>query len=177
LLGYGLRFSANAGTPPALEAGGVMKNLFAAAAAATVLIAGTASAQIILPSGQVGAPYSAPLTSPGFTATSFSTTSAPPGLSLVSATLMGTPTAAGTYNFDVDVTGTVISTCMTPSPIPPYTPMPMPCTQPVSTTQTYSVQIAAAPVAVPTLSEWAMILLGVLLAGGAALTIQRRRTA
>jgi hypothetical protein len=53
----------------------------------------------------------------------------------------------------------------------------MPCTQPVSTTQTYSVQIAAAPVAVPTLSEWAMILLGVLLAGGAALTIQRRRTA
>lgn len=33
----------------------------------------------------------------------------------------------------------------------------------------------AAPTPVPTLSEWAMILLGVLLAGGAALTIQRRR--
>lgn len=33
------------------------------------------------------------------------------------------------------------------------------------------------PVPVPTLSEWAMILLGVLLAGGAALTIQRRQTA
>jgi len=34
---------------------------------------------------------------------------------------------------------------------------------------------AVAPAPVPTLSEWAMILLGVLLAGGAALTIQRRR--
>lgn len=32
----------------------------------------------------------------------------------------------------------------------------------------------AAPTPVPTLSEWAMILLGVALAGGAALTIQRR---
>lgn len=32
-------------------------------------------------------------------------------------------------------------------------------------------------VPVPTMSEWAMILLGVMLAGGAALTIQRRRTA
>lgn len=33
------------------------------------------------------------------------------------------------------------------------------------------------PTPVPTLSEWAMILLGVMLAGGAALTIQRRRQA
>jgi hypothetical protein len=33
---------------------------------------------------------------------------------------------------------------------------------------------AAAPV--PTLSEWAMILLGLTLAGGAALHLQRRRT-
>ena len=31
--------------------------------------------------------------------------------------------------------------------------------------------------AVPTLSEWGLILLGLTLAGGAALTIQRRRTA
>jgi len=36
---------------------------------------------------------------------------------------------------------------------------------------------AVAPAAVPTLSEWAMILLGAALAGAAALTIQRRRTA
>lgn len=34
-----------------------------------------------------------------------------------------------------------------------------------------------APVAVPTMTEWAMILLGLMLAGVAALTIQRRRTA
>ena len=35
----------------------------------------------------------------------------------------------------------------------------------------------SAPAPVPTLTEWAMILLGVALAGGAALTIQRRRAA
>ncbi|WP_167309523.1 IPTL-CTERM sorting domain-containing protein [Brevundimonas naejangsanensis] len=35
----------------------------------------------------------------------------------------------------------------------------------------------APPAPVPTLSEWAMILLGVMLAGGAALTLQRRRQA
>lgn len=35
----------------------------------------------------------------------------------------------------------------------------------------------APPAPVPTLSEWAMILLGVVLAGGAALMIQRRRAA
>ncbi|MFI8683024.1 IPTL-CTERM sorting domain-containing protein [Brevundimonas diminuta] len=34
-----------------------------------------------------------------------------------------------------------------------------------------------APAPIPTLSEWAMILLGVALAGAAALTIHRRRTA
>lgn len=37
--------------------------------------------------------------------------------------------------------------------------------------------VAPAPAAIPTLSEWAMILLGVALAGAAALTIHRRRTA
>lgn len=35
----------------------------------------------------------------------------------------------------------------------------------------------APPAPVPTVSEWAMILLGMMLAGGAALTIHRRRTA
>lgn len=35
--------------------------------------------------------------------------------------------------------------------------------------------VAPTPAAVPTLSEWALMLFGVLLAGGAALTIQRRR--
>lgn len=37
--------------------------------------------------------------------------------------------------------------------------------------------VAPPPAPVPTLSEWAMILLGVMLAGGAALTLHRRRTA
>lgn len=36
---------------------------------------------------------------------------------------------------------------------------------------------SAAPAAVPTMSEWAMILMGVLLAGGAAVVVQRRRLA
>lgn len=41
-----------------------------------------------------------------------------------------------------------------------------------------SIEIDTCPVApVPTMSEWAMILLGVMLAGGAALTLQRRRAA
>lgn len=35
----------------------------------------------------------------------------------------------------------------------------------------------APPAAIPTMSEWAMILLGMVLAGGAALTLQRRRQA
>jgi len=38
-----------------------------------------------------------------------------------------------------------------------------------------TVNFVAAPAAVPTLSEWAMILFGLLLAGGAALYIQRRQ--
>lgn len=37
--------------------------------------------------------------------------------------------------------------------------------------------VAAAPAAVPTLTEWAMILFGALLAGGAALHLQHRRRA
>ena len=40
---------------------------------------------------------------------------------------------------------------------------------------TFEVVQVAAPAPVPTLSEWAMILLGLTLAGGAALMIQRRR--
>ena len=150
-----------------------MKKLFATAAAATVLIAGTATAQIVLPSGQVGAPYSAAFTTPsGYSSASYTTPSAPPGLSVTGATLVGTPSVAGTYNFTVQVSGMAASTC--PSPVFPYT---MPCSVPASTTETYSVQAAAAPASIPTLSEWAMILLGVALAGGAALTLHRRRQA
>lgn len=39
----------------------------------------------------------------------------------------------------------------------------------------YTCAAAPAPAPVPTLSEWAMILFGLLMAGGAALYIQRRR--
>lgn len=91
--------------------------------------------------------------------------------------ITGTPTVAGSYVFSVYVSGLALTTCMTPSPIPPYVPTPTPCYQPASMTQTYQVQVIAAPAAVPTMSEWATILLGAMLAGAAALTLQRRRTA
>ena len=42
---------------------------------------------------------------------------------------------------------------------------------------TFSSALAAPVAVVPTLSEWAMILFGLILAGGAALMLQRRRTA
>ncbi len=41
----------------------------------------------------------------------------------------------------------------------------------------FSATFVPTPASVPTLSEWAMILLGVMLAGGAALTLHRRRQA
>ncbi|MBX9709202.1 MAG: IPTL-CTERM sorting domain-containing protein [Caulobacteraceae bacterium] len=40
---------------------------------------------------------------------------------------------------------------------------------------TGTVALAPPPAPIPTLSEWAMILLGLMLAGGAALCIQRRQ--
>ncbi|MBB5746873.1 IPTL-CTERM sorting domain-containing protein [Brevundimonas variabilis] len=43
--------------------------------------------------------------------------------------------------------------------------------------QSYTLTVAAPPASVPTLSEWAMILMGLTLAGGAALYIQRRHMA
>lgn len=43
--------------------------------------------------------------------------------------------------------------------------------------QTYQMQIVAAPAAVSTMTEWALILLGLMLAGCAAVMIQRRRMA
>lgn len=41
----------------------------------------------------------------------------------------------------------------------------------------FTVTEVATPATVPTMTEWAMILFGILLAGGAALMIQRRRLA
>lgn len=45
-----------------------------------------------------------------------------------------------------------------------------------STLRTLVLTAPSAPTPVPTMTEWAMILLGVMLAGGAALTIHSRRT-
>lgn len=43
--------------------------------------------------------------------------------------------------------------------------------------QTYTLTVSTPPAPVPTLSEWAMILMGLTLAGGAVVLIQRRRFA
>lgn len=147
-----------------------MKNLFAAAGAASVLLAGTASAQTVLPPAQQGVPYSASLTPAILVSPSYTAAVLPAGLSLSGTTISGTPTVAGTHDFTVNATGTRIGSCT--SGAPTYVPVPCPTDTQV---QNYRLQVSPAPAPVPTLSEWAMILLGVLLAGGAALTIQRRR--
>lgn len=153
-----------------------MKLFAAAAGLATVLLAGAASAQIILPPAQQGVAYSAPLmTPPGYTAATYTAATLPAGLGISGSTISGTPAVAGTHDFTVDVAGTFMSVCMMPGPPPNFTPLPMPCPQAASTVQTYRIQVASSPTAIPTMTEWAMILLGVALAGGAALTIQRRR--
>ncbi len=41
--------------------------------------------------------------------------------------------------------------------------------------ETYTLTAGVPPATIPTLSEWAMILFGTVLAGGAALYIQRRQ--
>lgn len=52
------------------------------------------------------------------------------------------------------------------------------CVDWAGTRRADSVTISSiAPAAIPTMTEWAMILLGMMLAGGAALTIHRRRMA
>lgn len=74
--------------------------------------------------------------------------------------LSGTPNVSGVFTF------TVTATDSSPAP------------GPHAGSRAYTLNVAAAPggiAAVPTLSEWAMILLGLMLAGSAAVTIQRRR--
>lgn len=157
-----------------------MIKLFATAVGlAAAIFAGAASAQTILAPAQQGVAYSAMLSPPTtFTATTYTSADLPAGLSLVGPAISGTPTTAGAYTFTVGVTGSVMSTCMIPGGPPAFTPTPMPCPQPASTVQTYQLQVSPSAVAaVPTMTEWAMILLGVMLAGGAALTLHRRRTA
>lgn len=103
------------------------------------------TAQLILsqqapPSGQVGVAYSYQLTSTGGTAPVTYTAPSnalPPGLTLTSAGLLsGTPTLYGTYNFTVTATDSGAS--------------------PATTTATYQVFIAAAPLTITTssLTPW-----------------------
>lgn len=76
----------------------------------------------------------------------------PPGLSLGGpggCTLSGTPTTIGPYNFTIQVQDSTTA----------------------EGSRNYTGSVAAS---IPTLSEWMMILLGLLLAAGAALTLQRR---
>ena len=82
----------------------------------------------------------------------------PPGMSLSPTGLLsGTPTLDGDYTFTVEVRDS--------SPTP------------YSGAQTYTVRVVnRPPLVIPTLSEWAMILLAALLGAGAVTTLNRRRT-
>ena len=106
----------------------------------------------------VGEPFNQTLTSTGGTAPYTYTVPGgglPDGITLTSGGVMaGTPTASGPYSFTVrsTATGGALGN------------------------RTYS-GTAVAPAPIPTLSEWAMILFGMILAGGAALFVQRRQTA
>ena len=116
-----------------------------------------------LPAGNVGTPYSQVVSSSGTAAlpATFSITGGalPAGLSLDGATgaITGTPTAPGIFN--VTVTATDTNAC--------------------SSNRQYSLTIAAAgvtggPQQVPTLSEWAMILLAGLVAVAGFVMMRRR---
>ncbi len=79
-----------------------------------------------LPNGTVGVPYGASFSATGGTAPYvWSVTPVPPGLSVNGSTLAGTPSAAGTFSFEVRVTdaalGTVAKTLgltIAPAPVP-----------------------------------------------------------
>ncbi|MGQ2989429.1 MAG: IPTL-CTERM sorting domain-containing protein [Brevundimonas sp.] len=141
-----------------------MLRSFLAAIAVLFAMVAPAAAQGVDPSTisnpQVGVAYSQTFTAP-FPAFSFSQSGTlPPGLTFtnngMSATLAGTPTTAGPYIFTINSSGMVGMT-------------------PVTGSRTYNVTVQPAVSAVPTLSEWAMILFAIALAGGAALYIEQRR--
>ena len=142
-----------------------------------VVTAGDVAAAITtasLPDGTLNAPYTDANGNPVFieaTGTApivFTQPSGtmPPGLSLApDGTIAGTPTAAGLYTFVVQANNTVngaprqVTRQYTINVIDPNAP-------PVST--------AAGATPVPTLGEWSLMLLALLLAGGAAATARRK---
>lgn len=118
-----------------------------------------------LPNGTITVAYNAVLTpaTGGLANYTYTVTGGalPAGLSLSSAgVISGTPTAGGTFTFQVTATDS--------SGAPgPYTGV-----------QTYQLTVSSQPpVVVPTMTEWAMMLLAALIAGCGALVLNRRRTA
>ncbi len=113
----------------------------------------------------VDVPYTSELASGQRTA-SLASGTLPPGLVISPApppstgsVLSGTPTTPGDYTYQIRTQNTLcFPTCS------------------FETTE-YSLTVVAGPTPVPTMTEWAMILFGVILAGGAALHIQRGRFA
>ena len=71
-------------------------------------------------------------------------------------TRVSTGPTAGTYSANIRTAQSTGATVDAPAPAPTYT-------------------FSVAPTPVPTMTEWAMILFGTILAGGAALYIQRRK--
>ena len=121
---------------------------FDAAAAAPAITSGTS------PGGTAGTPYNFTVTASG--SPTFGATGLPPGLSIDPATgaITGTPTAPGSYNVTVTASNAG-----------------------GAATANYSITIAAAvavtPTVIPTLSEWGLILLSLLMAGAVMLGLRR----
>ncbi len=118
------------------------------AAAAPAITSGTS------PGGTAGTPYNFTVTASG--SPTFGATGLPPGLSIDPATgaITGTPTAPGSYNVTVTASNAG-----------------------GAATANYSITIAAAvavtPTVIPTLSEWGLILLSLLMAGAVMLGLRR----
>ncbi|WP_298159437.1 IPTL-CTERM sorting domain-containing protein [Brevundimonas sp.] len=112
--------------------------------------------------------------------TSLSSSAAPPGSTVVitgtdftgaTAVAFGaTPAAAFTVNSATQITATVPA-------VAPGTTVDIAVTGPTGSSPNTTADNFLFPAPVPTMAEWAMIALGLLLAMGAAVTIQRRRLA
>ncbi len=106
------------------------------------------------PGGTVGVPYSFTVTASGTAPIAFAATGLPPGLSIdpASGAISGTPTTGGSYS--VTITATNAGGTATQN-------------------ATMAIAGAATPASIPTLSEWGLIVLSLLLAGMAALRWRR----
>lgn len=146
----------------------------AAIVAATAGQAGGAMAQVVLspatiPNPVVGQPYSQTFTASGGLAPyTFGSGALPPGLTLTGDTLSGVPTTAGPFDMTIVALDATTTTLCVISPCPPNIPFVI--STPQSASNTYALTIAAA---VPTMSEWGMILLGAILAVSAGFHVWR----